>query len=497
MPQVISGVDVSLQVEEGSAPQARFGRGLCLSNIAVVLSAEDDIRLHLNPRRYNNAAAVRDAGESAAVQQAANVWFSGTIEPQAFVVGTQFGAAQPINIFGDEFAVATAAALGDNYTINFGARSVSANFDGLTTAAAIATALQTALNTHTDVSNATVEVVGTNSLRVTLPASLTGSVEFDATAEALGLGPDSNVRYYSAIEDAETAVDALTRIVAVNGDFTYIHLPTDAYNDITGVETENERIASIAEWAEANDRIFNFAAYGGDVLVANETSSPAALQFSLERNNVAGDYTGPDSPGLLPVGIQTVMSAVRFRQAGTARNVANRIIPGVTPHIISIDAAEELDRKRLNYYRQEGQLRHVRGGRTFREWYEVSVFLLWLKNDIGLAAYNYQQRLEAFTATDADYAGLRAAISVPLDQSVSSGFLVPGRVSDSVRNQIRSVTGNRGFDGILGDGYLVWNAPAVTATAAQLSGRESLPVYFWAKGAPMINEINIQGNYAR
>ena len=105
--------------------------------------------------------------------------------------------------------------------------------------------------------------------------------------------------------------------------------------------------------------------------------------------------------------------------------------------------------------------------------------------------------LKRLRLRDDDYAGLREALSVPLRQGVDSGFLLPGTVSTAVRNHIRSTTGNTTFDGTLEDGFLVWSAAASTATASQLSNRESLPVYFWAKGAPMINEINISGNYAR
>ena len=496
MPPLVSGVDVTLSVEEGATPQATFGRGLCLSNVTTAITTQADLARHRTVRVYNNAADVKDGGETTAVQDAANVWFGGTIEPQAFLVATQFTVAQPIKIFGGSFTVTEAEGLGDSYSITIGARTITADFDGLTTAAAIATALQTGLNAHSDITGATVSVYDTDKLEIQLPASLTGSVVFDDTADELGLGPDDDVTYYGAIASAEEVDDALSRIVALNNDFTYVALPTDAYNDVSSLETADERIESLAAWAQANDRIFNFADYGDTVRTTDETTSNSALQLALTRRNVAGDYTG-DAAGNLSFGIQSVMSAVRFDQVGTARNVANRRIPGVSAHTLTTAQAEELDRKRMNYYRKEGNLQHVRGGRTFGEWYEAAVWILWIQNEIALAAYNYMQGLEAFTASDDDYAGLREALSVPLRQGVDSGFLLPGTVSTAVRNHIRSTTGNTTFDGTLEDGFLVWSAAASTATASQLSNRESLPVYFWAKGAPMINEINISGNYAR
>lgn len=496
MPTIVSGVDVTLTVEEGATPQTTFGRGLCLENTTSSLTDEDTVTLKRKVRVYNNATAVQTAGESTTVQAAANVWFGGTIEPQAFVVGTQFAATQPRMVYGDSFVVTEAEALGDSYSFMMGTRSLTISLDTLTTASAVATALQTALNAHTDITGAVVSVIDSDRLQVQLPADLENPGTFSNELDDLGLGTSDTVVYHDGIGTAEEADDALARIVGIDADFTYIALPTDAYNDVSSVESADERVENIAAWAQANGRIFNFADFGSGLLTANETASNSAEQLELTRSNVAGDYTGTEA-GLLTFGIQTVMSAVRFNQVGTARNVANRRIPGVSPHTLTTAQAEELDRKRMNYYRKEGNLQHVRGGRTFGEWYEAAVFLLWIENEIGLAAYNYNQGLEAFTASDADYAGLREAISVPLRQGVDSGFLLPGTVSTAVRNHIRSTTGNATFDGVLEDGFLVWNAAAATATATQLSNRTSLPVYFWAKGAPFINEINISGNYAR
>ena len=494
MPQVVSGVDVTLSVEQGLSPQGIFGRGLCLENVSNAITTEDDVALKRSVRVYSSASAVREGRESLEVQEAATVWFSGDIEPQRFVVGTQFLTAQPILIFGDEFVVSDVEALGDDYDITMGDYTIDdADFDTLTTAETVATALQTAINANASISGATVSVIDGNRLAIVLPGTLTDSVRFDATAEALGLTGDG-VTYYDGVS-AETATAALTRIASLDSNFTYIHLPTNAYND-ANTETAVARIRSIAAWAETNDRIFDFAVAGDASLIANESTSILATQSALTQRNTAGTHTGA-TIGLLPVGQQAVMSAVRWNRARTARNVANRRIPGVTPVIYTDAQAEELDRKRVNYYRREGNLQHTRGGRTFGEWYEAAVFLLWLKNEISLVAYNYLQSLEAFTASDEDYAGLRAFITVPLTQSIASGFLLPGTVSSAVRNEIRQVTGDETFDGVLREGFLVWNAPASTSTTAQLNNRESLPVYFWAKGAPLINSINISGNYAR
>lgn len=496
MPQVVSGVDVTIAVEQATAPQGAFGRCLCLENVTAAQTAEADVALRRRARVYTNALAVQTAGEASAVQEAANVWFGGTREPKAFLVGTQFAVPQPIMIYGDSFTVAGAEALGDTFSITMGGRTIMADFDALTTFDAIATALETGLNAHGDITGAEVSVIGGDRLQIQLPGTLEGSVTFDATADDLGLGPADDVTYYTGIANAEEADDAITRIVGLDPDFTFIGLPDNAYNDVSSGESADDRIATISTWAQANDRIFDFADFGSGPLVTDETTSNLALQYALKRANVAGSYTG-DSAGLLPFGNMRVLSAVDPTQVGTARNVANRVLPGLTPITLTDAQAAELDRKRVNYYRREGNFQHTRGGITFGEWYEAQYFLLWLKNAVAIAAYNYSLRLEAFTGSNADYAGLRAAIAVPLQQGVDSGFLLPGTVSDSVRNHIRRTTGDGGFDGNLREGYWVWNANAATATQAQLNARDSLTIYFWAKGAPFINSINISGNYGR
>ena len=302
MPPLVSGVDVTLSVEEGATPQATFGRGLCLSNVTTAITTQADLARHRTVRVYNNAADVKDGGETTAVQDAANVWFGGTIEPQAFLVATQFTVAQPIKIFGGSFTVTEAEGLGDSYSITIGARTITADFDTLTTAAAVATALQTGLNAHSDITGATVAVYDTDKLEIQLPASLTGSVVFDDTADELGLGPDDDVVVlWGYCLDAEEVDDALSRITALNNDFTYVALPTDAYNDVSSLETADERIESLAAWAQANDRIFNFADYGDTVRTTDETTSNSALQLALTRRNVAGDYTGDAKRATCPL----------------------------------------------------------------------------------------------------------------------------------------------------------------------------------------------------
>ena len=222
MPQIVSGVDVTLRVEQGATPQATFGRGLCLENVTTALTAEADVTLRRKRRVYSSAAAVKAAGESTALQEAANVWFAGTIEPQEFVAATQFGIAQPRMIYGDSFVVTEAEGLGDSYSITMGSRTITVDLDGLTTAAAVATALQTGLNAHANITGAVVTVIDTNRLSIQLPADLTGSVTFNDTADELGLGPDDTVAYHDGIATAETADDAMARILTLDTNFTLI-----------------------------------------------------------------------------------------------------------------------------------------------------------------------------------------------------------------------------------------------------------------------------------
>ena len=495
MPQLVSGVEVDLRVEQGATPQSTFGRNLCLENVTAAQTTKADVDLRRQARVYSNALAAQTAGETTNVQDAVKAWFGGTRKPQEIAVGTQMLANQPAMIYGDSFTVTAAEALGDSYDVALGSRTISVDLDGLTTAAAVATALQTALNAHSDITGAVVTVYDTDKLQIQLPYDLASIGTFTATADDLGLGPDDEVTYYPGIA-AETADDAVARIAGLDPNFTLIALPTDSYNDVTGVETANDRIATLSTWGHSNKRIFEFAEFGAAVLTKDEEATNAALQYDLARRNVAWSYTG-DAAGLLPFANQRVLSAIDFTQADTIRNVANRIMPGITPHVLTDEQAAELDRKKGNYYRREGALRHTRGGRTTGEWYEAAYYLLWLDNAVALAAYNYKMSLEAFIGTDRYYAGLREAISVPLRQSVASGAVSPGQVSDAVRDNIRDTTGNRNFNGRLEDGYLVWNAAAATATNQQLNDRDSLPVYFWVKGSPFINNINVNGVYAR
>ena len=175
---------------------------------------------------YASAGAVAADEPPAAVEAAANVYFSQVPFPRNFMLGSQILAIQPSLVFGTgPVDVATVEALGDNTALTIGAYDFTADFDGLNTLAGIAGALQAGLNAQANIAGAAVTVDGT-ALIVNVPSPIDIGDGFTDTPASRALGmAGGGVVVLADVPAAETLITAADRIEMLDCSFYWWFLP--------------------------------------------------------------------------------------------------------------------------------------------------------------------------------------------------------------------------------------------------------------------------------
>ena len=441
--------------------------------------------------------------------------------------------------------IGTIAGLGDNVSLTLDGNAFTADFDGLTTLATIAAALQTGIRTVAAYSAATVTVVnngfvitgastygfgagftvsaatGTLGLTgagvivtanqgspygaVTVAANdgaleVTGAsdvsfgsgfAESDATG-ALGL-TGAGALTLANIETAETPDDALDRIVNVDNAFFWVALAPEI------IQVPADLIA-VRNWVAArgfdNGAIFDL--YGEGVLVSGETASLGAQLSALGGNGIAAIWNGRSFDAVDQKGLSYMarFSPINFNAPNAVPNGKFLQLPGTAPTSLSAAEKAELRRKRINYYLPVGSGTggDTEEGQTFATWIDTFAYIAWFKSALQVAGYNYLKAsspLGGVPITEQGLAGVSDAIEEVCELAVRNGMLAPNFVSPAFRAAIQRATGNPDFDGFLSSGYLVVRPSAAQIDQAVRNVRGPIPVLLFGKGAGRINDLDI------
>ena len=208
---------------------------------------------------------------------------------------SRIGTAQAAFIFGGVTgSITEIEALGDTVAFSLDGNAFTASFDGLTTTAAIASAIQTGIRTITGYASATVTYNADGRYEVTDDANFNaGFTESDA-AETLGLSAAAGAVVLQTAA-VETVTEALNRAETLDDSFYWVVAdPT-----ISAVEAD---IEAVATWVAARNANLVVDVLGLGVLTQGETTSIGAQISALQNNNVNGIYNGlvdrPQGPEL-------------------------------------------------------------------------------------------------------------------------------------------------------------------------------------------------------
>ena len=179
-------------------------------------------------------------------------------------------------------------------------------------------------------------------------------------ATAMGLTAATGAMAAAGFAADSTIADAFNECVMDDGTFYWVGHDT-AINDYAA----GGALEVLAAAVQASGRYqLDLNSYGPDPLVTNESASFDARISALGQNRVNGN-TNEGSGESLGMGIAAVMSTVNFNGVDTLKNPHGRPLKGFTPRRLTIAQANELERKRVNYFSNIGPQAIYTPGTTF------------------------------------------------------------------------------------------------------------------------------------
>ena len=484
-------VRVSATIVAGGAARRDHGVGLFLT-VDDTLPAGGSGKA----RRYASFAEVaKDFDAGSEPYAAATAWF-GQASAKNLLIGRWATADVATSLVGGTpAAIATLTAI-TNGSFNISGNDVDGvSFAGASTYAAQATILQTAIQAISDArfTGATVtyaagafeiELSGASDIDPFLGPHSSGTGT-DISAP-LGLDADSSPTYRRG-SDQEGAADALDAIGAIDGGFYFVLLDNGAPDTLSTVDTKE----AVAAWAQAGRYLYSMTAFGASALVANETTSGAAVIAALGYDRVF--ITWSQEEDYRAVSIAGRLSAMNLNLPRSLITAKFRQLPGFESDALGTSERRELGRKRVNFYADvEGTPIYTEGYTTSTSfWIDVRFWLDWLVNHMERGIFNRLVAVPRVAQTSAGVEDLREAAKDSLEQGVRNGGLAPNEVSSALASQIRDVTGNADFDGNLTLGYLLYVGSLAAQSQGDRDDRQSPPFSIWLKGSGAIHFIEI------
>ena len=376
--------------------------------------------------------------------------------------------------------------------------SIPVDFTGADSYDDVASTLQTALRAvraaaRADLRSATVEFDPVGFFRVRLgfdstsgdPYAINGFMADDAQEPASALGLDSisggGIVQGQASEPIEDAMDAISGL-----DDGWYFVTVDS-SITTGAD-----LLSLSRWVQAKTHMLALDVVDEGVLTPNESTSLAAQLSALEQQRTFLVWSRTrDNKALSLAGR---LSSVNFDGQDTLITPKFKSLPGTVSDIVTTAHKEELDRKWVGYYTRFGpDAIFAEGWTQAGDWIDVRYWLDWITKAMQNEVYTLlRQHPTRVPQTAEGLASIEAAIERVCEAGRRNGGIAPGRVSETVANNIRLATNNPTFEGFLPAGYLV----AIGSIADQLQidrdDRRSPTIRVWLKGSGAMHHVTIR-----
>lgn len=484
-------VDVNAILGTSGVTRRVFGTGLLVTeNDKVPVAGSGAVQTFAD---LTSAAELFTDADDDAYTECAR-WFGQTPFPKNLSVVRHVDADTASRIVGGTPAViGTLTAISDG-SITIGSEEIdSINFSSDTTFADVAGTLQTAIRTGsaTGLSTATVtyDSTGTGRLIVEFPNNTNPDqpYEFEITdgstgtnvADHLGLTEDQNAVFELGAAQ-ETFAETLARAVQSSG-FYFIITDLRDFADLD----------DISEWAETGRYIFSAETNEEQALEANDSTSAGAQLAAQGRNRTWISYSSTRG---LASSIAAYMSHVNFRGQRTLPTAMFKRAPGITAADLTPAQANELTRKRINFYAEIGGVPIYQEGWLSRDgaWVDSRYWVDWFANAIETEVLTMLTSDIRIPATNAGVGILQAVINKVCVEGVRNGGIAPGNVSAAMRARIQSATeGNDDFDGFLPTGYLVSIGRPADLSQSDRNARQAPPVTIYLKGSSAIHHVEV------
>ena len=300
----------------------------------------------------------------------------------------------------------------------------------------------------------------------------------------LGLSQTSAPTYKvgSNAEGPGDAVGAVTENLSDRPTYVFID---DEVPGSYGVDSET--VPALWAYAEANDYIFGFSDISDEARTAGETGSLLARANNAQLGNTLPCVA--DDERRSHVGALAALSSINWDQPASIITLFGKTLPGTPATEIDETQLQAIRGKRGNVYTRVGGLPTFIEGTMARAgyWADSVAFTLWMKNELELNIWNAARASRRLTV-----AILQSTLDAVMRKGVRNGGIQPGRnVSNVTAADIRQVTGNHDFDGVLPSGYLIHIGRLADQTDADRENRLAPPVKIWAVGSEAIHQANV------
>ena len=187
------------------------------------------------------------------------------------------------------------------------------------------------------------------------------------------------------------------------------------------------------------------------------------------------------------------MSTVDFDGSATQVTAAFKTLPGTVADNITRTQQLELERKRANHYLNHRGRAIVFQGTTLgagKQYIDAQYFVDWMVNEIQNEIFDLQLRSRKVANTADGVAAVKDVMVAVCNVGLQAGGIAPNEVSASLAAEIRLATGNRDFDGMLNNGFLVYAGPLSALSQAKRDGRETVPFNVWLKLSGAIHFVD-------
>lgn len=490
-------VKTTARILQGGTIASNTGQTLLLGrhNAPTDFTSAETLRRIVGFETHTSDASIEDSN----FDDPAAVYFQQNPYPQNLVTGYRLnGAVNHIAIGTSPASVSDIASLGSagqaGLIVNGAVATAALDFtsvdsyDGTDGDASEAShVLQTGINALTTHSGVVVYYDSDDGLFIVVSPNSFGAGFSGSVAEAFGL---NDATIYPAIPANEGYDDALQRIDNGGAEFDFVVPGTAIVQDAQAFTALRE----MANWVSGatRNKMMIYDSYGTDVLVSNETTSVDARLSALKQDNVAAIYNGAVIDHKA-IGYTAIFSAVDYEGDNTVISGAHQQIQGTTPTSLDIDATNELERKRINYYHIKKGRSYTREGWSYGTWIDAAAFANWFVNKANgdmqdaLIQGNVRQR-------DTSNEVLNALLGV-CELAVDNGMLAPGFASPEMLSDIRKTTKNPNFSSHLPGGYHVWKEPYSNLTDSQRAARQSVSYEAWGVGAGFVNDVEFNFNF--
>lgn len=490
--------NVNISVSPSGVAGGNFGiLGFLTTNADTNEDGKYPIGTAERSRAYKGITSVGDDWDAATeVFKAATAFYAATPTPTDFVVHTCYESDMPASLVGGgsdtvEELITIASGVfeitsdvGSVTLVDLDFTAVTANqgYEG------IATSLETQLNavvaggfavSHNGysfiVESATTGVASTLTF-----ADGTNELGLPNAAEALGLEQQQGKLAQGFA--AETPVQALTEAVSNGTEFVGL-VTHKKYRDITDVAAGPNSTEGVANWAEANKKIFCNTTNNLAVLSAAITSDIAsALKGRTLRYTLTTfSKTKSQYPSAAVFGRA---ASVNFSGINTTITLNLKQIPTIT--------AEDLTPGEFAVLRSKFASAVVRIGKTVNaysdsrmasgSWMDTTHGLLWLENRCEVDLFNLlYQSATKIPYTQSGINTTKATLERSLQAAVRNGLAAPGFLPDGR---------------YLADGFLVTSVDLADVPSSDKGNRVYAGLTFEMVGAGALHEVVVSGTFA-